>query len=242
MMRLSSATFLWIAVSIAAAAAVLSGCPGSSSPSGLVRTVNLTAGGGAAPIDVFVEASLIVDDLAVDGQTGYSRVAVGDFEFSFTRAGQSTQSAFDSFMLGVDRNVFYTLLVLGSDASPGTQEVLALADGGALPQPGNSRIRVVQGDLGLGRADIYVTPDGTPLGSTPSRPGLNTMESTGYFEIPGGPLRVSFVFPNGIDPANPQATIVESDLIGDFSDDVRTVILHQNALGAAEIRVLEDGG
>ena len=219
--RLMNASRLMI---FAAALSLVIGCGSGSSDDTRLRLVH--ASPDSSPFD------LLVDDV-VEG-TGVVYSEVSDY-FSIDngtrrlRVFPSTSNVPDiDFSTRLSEGFDYTLVATGF---AGAVEPLLLVDDNTDPDFGNIKLRIVHASPSMGRIDIYVTREGRDISDIePEYSNVLFTQETEYLEIRENEYQIR------VTPARTKSVILDTGGIRFRDQDVRTVVLFDNAGGGAPFR------
>ena len=177
----------------------LIGCGDDAKPANL-RAVHASA--DAPNVDVAIDGTVAVTDLAFQESTGYLEVESGQRNIQVRPTGTTTAVITAAPTLNEEGD--YTLIALGPVASI---EPLLLTDNNALPGAGNIKVRLVHGSPTAGPVDIYVTGADADLNTTD--PTLSNVAFKGvsdYLEVAAGTYRVR-ITPTGTKTVAIDATL-----------------------------------
>ena len=117
-----------------------------------VRFVHVYSGGG--PVDIYVNGTALVTELAFGTATEYASLPAGDLHVQVVATGQQVDTALIDKKIGVDGGKAYEVLIGGQgdklDARSYEVNIDAL-------DAGQSRLRFIQGEPGASSLDIALT-------------------------------------------------------------------------------------
>jgi Domain of unknown function (DUF4397) len=147
----------------------------------------------APNVDVIVDGSALVTDLAYPDATGFVEVPTGTYNVTVTAAGDPGVVAIGPVDLDLPAGVRHSVLAVGPLASI---EALILTDDPRRVAT-NARVRIVHASPTAGDVDIYVTGVGADIsGETPAFTGVAFKDNTGFIALPAGDYDVT-VTPTG---------------------------------------------
>lgn len=161
----------------------ISGLVGSQN-SAVVRIVNTT--GGA--IDLTSNGQVVGGGGHVSAGTTSACVRIDPSTATLGLRAQGATSDLAGFSFAPAPAAHYIVVAFTSDV--GTTSALSLTDQ-FTPTSGLSALRVVDVAPGLGSLDVYVTPNGAPLG-VPSTAAIGYGGNTGFFDANPGTSQVRF--------------------------------------------------
>ena len=220
-------TFLsWTLLSLMVVAMVA--CGDDAKPANL-RAVHASA--DAPNVDVAIDGTVAVTDLAFQESTGYLEVESGQRNIQVRPTGTTTAVITASPTL--DEEGDYTLIAVGPVASI---EPLLLTDDNAAPGAGNVKVRLVHGSPTAGPVDIYVTAADADLNTTdPTVSNVPFKGVSNYLEVAAGTYRVR-ITPTGTKTVAIDATLTLA------AGQIRTAIAVDAPGGGVQLGaiVLED--
>jgi len=144
-----------------------------------VRVAHLSP--NAPNVDVYVDGSAVLEDVAFGVVSGYLDVPEGDREVEITAAGDPETVVF-SGPVSVAADTAYTVAAIGEIGEEGSQpfEPLILEDDNSAPGDEMARVRLVHASPDAPAVDVTVASSGDVLYD-----GVGYGES-GYVEVPAG--------------------------------------------------------
>lgn len=130
---------------------------GSMDSSAMVRVAHLSP--DAPNVDVYVDGSAVLEDVAFTDVSGYLELAPGTYTVEITPAGDMSTSVFeqDLELAAAD----YTIAAAGELASDGEEfSPLVLEDDTSAPDGGESRVRLVHASPDAPAVDVTVNATG----------------------------------------------------------------------------------
>jgi hypothetical protein len=151
-----------------------------------VRFVHVYSGGG--PIDIYVDGTKVVSQLAFGTATEYASFPSGDRKIQVVGTGGAPSSALIDKTITVDQGKAYNILISGQKDKLDARSVEVNLDS---LDTGKARLRFVQGEPGAGKVDIALT---APTGNQAAQPAKtngfptfnNVSDTTDYQTVDAG--------------------------------------------------------
>lgn len=196
-------------------------------PEATVRFVNATTDAGA--VSFSAGGSAVASDVAFGQSSQCQVVDAGSTKLAFTAAGSTTPA--DSVVMNLQDEGVYTMVALGSSASP---SILFLTDSFTPPAPDRARLRVINASPTTGAVDVFVTEEDGEL-TTPAIANLAFNATQAFLDVPAGSTQVRFAAPATTDPI-----LFDTGAFGLTAGQVHTVVLTEaedGTLGFAAVDV-----
>lgn len=165
--------------------------PVTEDPTAQLRVLH---GSPDAPnVDVLVNGTAVLTNVAYKAASGYLDVPTGGFDVAVNATGKDTTAlALTNVELVPDTP--YTVIAANALANI---EAIVLDDTTIDPKTGNLMVRVVHGSASAPAVDVYVTVPQTGLNeATPTLANVSYKDASGFLEIAGGEYRIR-VTPTG---------------------------------------------
>jgi hypothetical protein len=129
---------------------------------GSVRAAHMSP--DAPNVDIYVDGSAVLEDVAFGTVSGYLDVPAGDREVEITAAGDADTSVF-SGTVPVGADTAYTLAAAGeiSEGADEPFEVLVLEDDNSAPESGEARVRLVHASPDAPAVDVTLESNGSAV-------------------------------------------------------------------------------
>ncbi len=160
-----------------------------------LRIINLIFN-ASGPINVTLDGNTIVSGLAFEGQTSYREIGIGIKTIKPTVTGTAA-NAVSSTVANFLGATNYTYVAFGP---AGNTAGILLNDSAIDPGAGNFSFRVLNGAIGSGALDIYVTPPGARLDvATPAISGVVAGSTSPFVALPAGNVQIRITRTNSKD-------------------------------------------
>ena len=154
-----------------------------SSDPAMVRVAHMSP--DAPNVDVYVDDSRVLSDVAFGAQSGYLDVPSGERQVKITAAGDESTVVYDE-PLTVESGTPYTVVAAG-EISQGADEAfspLVLEDDNSAPADGNARLRVVHASPDAPNVDVTAADGGVVLfDNVPFGASGTTEVGAGTYEV-----------------------------------------------------------
>jgi hypothetical protein len=131
-----------------------------------VRFVHVYSGGG--PVDIYVDGTKLVSQLAFGTATEYASLPAGDRQIQVVATGQQPDTALIDKKMGVDEGKAYEVLISGQGDKLDARSKEVNLDS---LDAGNARLRFIQGEPGASDLDIALTVPGAGADTTSADEG-----------------------------------------------------------------------
>jgi hypothetical protein len=191
-----------------------------------VRVVH--ASPDAPNVDVIVDGTVAVPNLAYPDFTGYLDLPAAVYNVQVTPAGNPGVIAIDAD-LELDAGTPYTVIAVNVLADI---DALVLVDDNRRIAT-EAKVRIVHGAPSAGEVDVYVTAPGADLADeTAALSGFTFLDETGYLGLPEGIYDVTVTATGSVTPAIGPATVTIT------AGGVYTAIARDPLPGAAEFGLI----
>lgn len=200
----------------------------SNGPAATAR-VRVVHGSPDAPnVDVLVDGTPVLTNVAYTQFSGYLAVDAGTRTFRVEPVGSNTAVINVSPTLVKDAE--YTVIATNVVASI---EPLLLADTNTTPTAGNFKLRLVHGSPAAGNVDIYITAPGADIAAaTPNFSNVAFKAVTPYVVAPAGDYRVR------ITPTGTKTVAIDTGTLTLAAGQIRTAIARDAVGGGAPLGVI----
>jgi hypothetical protein len=186
--------------------------PAAPADTAQLRVVH--ASPNAPNVDVLVDNSVALPNVAYRSFSGYLAVPAGARNLKVRAAGTTTTVIDATPTLAVGTS--YTVLATGNVA---TISPLVLTDDLTNPAAGNIKLRLVHASPSAGNVDIYVTAPGDALAdATPTLANVPFRAASAYLEVPAGTYRVR------ITPAGTKTVAIDVNDVVLAAGQIRTAV------------------
>lgn len=142
----------------------------------------------APPVDVLVDGTVVLSNVAYRDGSGYVEVDPGIRNIQVNPTG--TQTSVIQASPELAEGTAYSLLAVGK-AGDQSIEPLLLVDDATAPDAGNVKLRVVHGAPDAAPVDVYVTEPGTGLADTnPTLSNVAYKDASQYLQVPAGTYQI----------------------------------------------------
>ena len=137
-------------------------------------------------LDFFLDGDLFLGDLNYGLASDYTITHSGDADFRMTPGDSNTTLATETSDFAEDAD--YTVLLTGIGE---TLDGVTYRDDNTLPEPGNSKLRIIHAAPSADNIDVYVTAIGADISViTPSISDLEFKDAADYIQNPEGEYQV----------------------------------------------------
>jgi Domain of unknown function (DUF4397) len=186
------------------------GCGGG----GKTRFQFVNAVPNVSDLDVLVDSTAVVSNVAYGTTTGYQSVKSGSHQVQFDTSGTTTSLLQESVTFGSGSDT--TILAVNFSSSIAA---LVLNDDNSAPASGDFKLRLVNVAPGLGPADVYIVTPGTDINTvSPSLSSLALNSATSYQSLTAGSYEIVLT------PAGLKFDAVDTGSISFTSGQVRTFV------------------
>lgn len=215
---------IFVAAASSLLMAFLAGCGSGSSDDTRLRLIH--ASPDSDSLDILVDDEVERSGVVYSEVTDYFKVENGTRRLRVFPAS-SNLPAID-FSTRLSEGFDYTLVATGFE---GAVDPLLLVDDNTDPDFGEIKLRIVHAAPSMGRIDIYVTREGRDISDIePEFSNVLFTEDTEYLEINEGEYQIR------VTPARTKSVILDTGGIRFRDQDVRSIVLFDNAGGGAPFR------
>lgn len=183
-------------------------------PNGTAQARVVHASADAPNIDVLLEDSLVITDLAFGSASDYGELVSGSRNIKARATGGVDNIINRDITLRADSS--HTVL-LANDADD--IETIVLVDNRTPPTAGNIKLRVVHAAPAAGDVDVYVTaPEADISAIEPTLSDVEFRDDSGYLEVPAGEYQVRVTI------AGEKTVILDGGSLTLASGDIRTAV------------------
>lgn len=210
--------------------AAVAGCSDddSNGPDGTAYVRVVHASADAPNVDVRVDNTIVLTDVAFANASGYLTVDEGERNLRVQPTG-TTVNAIDA-NVDVADGAYYTVLAAGPVA---TIAPIVLQDDLSAPGAGNVKLRLVHAAPAAGNVDIYVTAPGADLAVTAATlTNIPFGAASDYLTVPAGDYRVR------ITPTGTKTVAIDSGTLTLAAGDIRTGVALESVGGGAPLQAI----